>query len=423
MSPDAQKMVERFQNIQQANKDHRFARKREVRRKNKVKMAAEEAAEGIHIRYDGDVDKCVICLDRFTKGEQVTRLICRHVLHEQCLTEYLVKSKKEDPPCPECRGTTRNPKAFKYIAENHFVFSPAHSEGQHSEDERQQPGPKTQAQTQSPTPPRPRQEPFSTQADSENPINPENPPDFGASHSTTWSQVGHQPESFFHCCDVNEFCYHGNTRLPDGRHGLLVDPGAWSNLVGDSWAIEMAKKAMDSGFKPSQAKLDQPLNVAGVGNGINSAEWEVRLPIAIDSFDVGAKIFEFRAPSVGGPGKDLPALLGLKSTTRHEAVLEMAEGNEYLTFPGTEGYQVEWSPGTRRYKLERATSGHLMLPCDAFTQVAKNQGGLEPIKTTFHTGKPQNTRTFAEIGTQTDPTPATVPRNNKKDKLKRNTTE
>ena len=101
----------------------------------------------------------------------------------------------------------------------------------------------------------------------------------------------------------------------------------------------------------------------------------------------------------------------------------MIEGREYLTFPGPGGYQVEWSPGTRRYKLELATSGHLMLPCDSFTQVAKIQGGPEAIQTTFHTGKPQSTKTFAEIGTQTDSTPATVPRNNKKDRIKRNTTE
>ena len=90
----------------------------------------------------------------------------------------------------------------------------------------------------------------------------------------------------------------------------------------------------------------------------------------------------------------------------------MSEGSEYLTFPGPGGYQVEWSPGTRRYKLERATSGHLMLPCDSFNQVANNQGGLEVIKTTFYTGTPQNTKTFAEIGTQTDPLPA--PTNSKK---------
>ena len=109
--------------------------------------------------------------------------------------------------------------------------------------------------------------------------------------------------------------------------------------------------------------------------------------------------------------------------SRQGGVLEMTEGREYLTFPGSGGYQVEWSPGTRRYKLERATSGHLILPCDSFTQVDKNKGGLEEPKTTFYSGQPQTIKKFAEIGTQTDPIPATVTRHNKKDKSNRETTE
>ena len=180
----------------------------------------------------------------------------------------------------------------------------------------------------------------------------------------------------------------------------------------------MAKKALNLGYKPNQVKLERPLKVAGVGNGTNTAEWEVRLPIATDLQGVGTKLSEFRASSVGGTGKDLPALLGLKSMSKQCGVLEMTEGSEYLTFPGPEGYQVEWSPGTRRYKLERATSGHLMLPCDSFNQVANNQGGLEEIKTTFYTGKPQTTKTFSENGTQTDPLPAqTLPKSKIESKI------
>ena len=196
-----------------------------------------------------------------------------------------------------------------------------------------------------------------------------------------------------------------------------MDPGAWSNLVGETWAIEMAKKAIESGHRPNQAKLETPLNVAGVGNGTNSAEWEVHLPIAIDVQGDGTRISEFRAPSVGGPGKDLPALLGLGSMSRQHGVLEMTEGQEFLTFPGPGGYQVEWSPGTRRYKLERASSGHLILPCDAFNKVAKNLGGLEEKQTSFYSGNPVKPKSTAEIGTQTDPIP--TPRNNKKDKSTR----
>jgi len=46
---------------------------------------------------------------------------------------------------------------------------------------------------------------------------------------------------------ADTLCYHGNTMLQDGRQGLLVDPGAWSNLAGEVWIQEMAKKALAAG--------------------------------------------------------------------------------------------------------------------------------------------------------------------------------
>ena len=63
----------------------------------------------------------------------------------------------------------------------------------------------------------------------------------------------------------------------------------------------------------------------------------------------------------------------------------MKDGEEYLTFPGPGGYQIEWSPGTRRYKLERAPSGHLILPCDAFHEVKPTKGGLTTTTKEFFT--------------------------------------
>ena len=60
-------MHERFHQAQQASQAHRIEKKKEKRRKDEVKLAAEEAAEGGQIRYDGDVDKCVICLERLSR--------------------------------------------------------------------------------------------------------------------------------------------------------------------------------------------------------------------------------------------------------------------------------------------------------------------------------------------------------------------
>jgi hypothetical protein len=165
-----------------------------------------------------------------------------------------------------------------------------------------------------------------------------------------------------------------------------VDPGAWSNLVGEQWVIDMAKKALKAGCKPEQRRMTRPLTVQGVGSGSNKAEWEISMPIAVTDTTNGdptTKVYDYKAPTVAGAGKNLPALLGLQSMSRQCGVLEMKDGEEYLTFPGPGGYQIEWSPGTRRYKLERAPSGHLILPCDSFQEVKPAKGGLTTTTNEF----------------------------------------
>jgi hypothetical protein len=167
--------------------------------------------------------------------------------------------------------------------------------------------------------------------------------------------------------------YHSSTRLEDGRQGLLVDPGAWSNLVGENWVYDLIAKSQKVGLDSKHRKMTEPFVVQGVGTGTNDALSEVQLPIAISDINGRTMLNDYQAPTVGGRGKDLPALLGLESMTDHHAVLEMTEGHEYLTFPGPKGYTITWTEGTRRYKLERAPSGHLILPCDAFNLIPKSE--------------------------------------------------
>ena len=54
-----------------------------------------------------------------------------------------------------------------------------------------------------------------------------------------------------------------------------------------------------------------------------------------------------------------------------DGVLEIKEGAEYLTFPGPGGYEIVWQPGAVRIKLEKAPSGHLVIPTDSFDEVPK----------------------------------------------------
>jgi len=163
----------------------------------------------------------------------------------------------------------------------------------------------------------------------------------------------------------------------------------------------MVDKAIKAGLKVSQCRLPKPMKVAGVGNGTNKAEWELHVPIALGDTEENVLLHEYRVPVVGDSGKELPALLGLQSLARQNCVLEMAPGNEHLTLPGPGGYSINWSPGTVRYKLEQSPSGHLILPCDEFDKVKKNQGGVKESMVSFFGNKPVE-KVTCEMGTQTD---------------------
>ncbi|CAE7041822.1 unnamed protein product, partial [Symbiodinium sp. KB8] len=58
--------------------------------------------------------------------------------------------------------------------------------------------------------------------------------------------------------------YHSNVRLPDGRVGLLIDPGSYGNLVGAQWLEEAATSMRTT---PGMTRRSHPLQVGGVGKG------------------------------------------------------------------------------------------------------------------------------------------------------------
>ena len=64
------------------------------------------------------------------------------------------------------------------------------------------------------------------------------------------------------------------------------------------------------------------------------------------------------------PGSDLPAFRRLDSLTRHRAVIDCAGMKLYLCGPG--GIQFTPPPGTQVLCLERAPSGHMVLPISEY---------------------------------------------------------
>ena len=190
------------------------------------------------------------------------------MFHEKCFKTFLHSATVENVSCPECRDCEKDPKLCVLVSKEQ---TPAFT----YEDDVVR---------------------YSSKS-------PGNPVSRASSAFPFWQME-----------DTHGFdtlCYHGNTTLQDGRQGLLVDPGAWSNLAGETWIQRMAKKALAAGHDVAQGKFPKPMRVAGVGRGTDRAEWEVHVPIALIDADNHGTLHEFRSPVIGGAGRELLALLGL----------------------------------------------------------------------------------------------------------------
>ena len=396
------------------------------------------------VDYDGDDRVCSICGETFAHGDGVLRLVCRHVFHVECWNDLLARSEERREVCPNCRGSGRITARFRFIGEpqqtpppaappmlfpfgprpalaanpflpiQHVIGTPESQTPQIVETHNvgtspaQSPRPSQAGSAETGPSWRLVSAPRSVSPDGNRSQSvesgrfhtPNTPPTptalrpFRGAVFPWYPAEGVQPAGY----------YHQSTALNGGRMGILVDPGAWTNLAGEKWAKRMSEIAMGSGHKPEQFRMNVPLHVQGVGSGFQSCDWRVKIPIAVLDPDGAAScVHTFEAPTVGGTGSDLPALLGLRSMRDKRAVLEMTPGKECLSFPGEGGYEIKWSPGTMHCKLEQAPSGHLILPCGEFHKLAQRAGGLVPHSTTFHATPPEKERVAASAGSGAAP--------------------
>ena len=295
------------------------------------------------IEFEGDNLACSICLDESENEIPVLRLVCRHIFHIQCWHENLLNG--DGMECPNCRGAGRVIARWRFVAPPLVVFQ---------------------------------EENFDAEVSVAS----------GALSRTSSFQsstsVMQRPAFLAPWWPRQEELHHTSTQL-SGHLSILVDPGAWTNLIGGKLAKALAQKALDAGHHPRQWPVSQPLHVAGVGNGFQTAEWCVRFPIAIESRDSdAAHLHAYESPVVEGGGDDLPGLLGLRSMKSQQGVLEMTDGEKMLTFPGPGGYQIVWSPGSTHIPLRTAPSGHLVFIVDAFGRVRQTTGGVPSKSMTLH---------------------------------------
>ena len=220
--------------------------------------------------FDGPVDTCTICQEEFANAEPLVRLCCRHLFHETCWTELLVR--EEQPECPTCRGAGNVIANFRYVS----------VDAQHTPRHRDSPEEET----------------------------------FGTPEQQAWPWW----------LDASEGVYHAQTQLAGGS-SIIVDPGAYTNLCGRKWATRQAEAAREYGHRSYQSDMPNPMVIRGVGNGTQGCTKSTNVPVAVprvirpqDGSDrplapgAGEAVrFSFEAPVVDGPGEDLPALLGLRS--------------------------------------------------------------------------------------------------------------
>ena len=182
--------------------------------------------------------------------------------------------------------------------------------------------------------------------------------------------------------------YHLRTRLPDNRPGLLVDPGAHDNLVGDRTAKRMEEVV---GIPAKQLRMDKALNVEGVGKNAQSAAVAKRLAVRLGNDEGGVSAGSFTAPVIAD--SDLPPLLGLRSLKSFRCILDT--GNNKLILPGPAGCEVQGCPGTVAYDLVMSDSGHLILPVDAQADDDSKSEQIVPKRLDFQMSCRQGSRNIS----------------------------
>ena len=168
-----------------------------------------------------------------------------------------------------------------------------------------------------------------------------------------WPVPSHQGDS---STTASVSAYHSSVRLPDGRVGLLVDPGSYGNLVGAQWLEEALPKVAKP---PTMTARGSPLQVGGVGKGAQTCVEDCCLPISLTRTDGSVTSGTFTSPVVTQSG--CPALLGLRALEQNRAILDLAK--KQLHFIGEGEPTLVLPPGSESFQLETAVSGHLLLPC------------------------------------------------------------
>ena len=171
---------------------------------------------------------------------------------------------------------------------------------------------------------------------------------------------------------------HTRTKL-SGSNSILVDIGSQVNVIGEDTEKEFAATIAEYGLETQYTNRKHRLYINGVGSDAAFCDNEACMPIAVKFKEQDATVESFKANVAKGCGQHLPGILGLVSMQEKDSVLILRKGEEFLALPGAGGYSITWSPGTRLLPMKAAPSGHLIIPCDRFSELSTNKENPEQI--------------------------------------------
>ena len=372
---DTQSRLERAQSeqIDVFHQAQQVVQTRRAQHRNRHRRVIQVPDSWDHQEYDALDDSCALCQEVYLERDSVVRLVCRHLYHTACWTEYLMHPQAH-MSCPVCRGSARVVARFSYRAD---YETPAPSQNPTEQPSRAPSEESRNPVTESPGARTPNRRPESYEMNTPPPANNGEEDEAGGSPYNFEAFHSHHSFPWWPCSSNSS----GNDGAPtamimhstshDDFQSILIDPGAYTNLAGLRWVRQLAQKCHDRGLDVVQHQLSSPMSIAGVGQGTQQCTWAVRLPIGVPAVCEGEERnarCSFEAPVVGGSGAGLPALLGLRSLRSKNAILVLSERDEdlKLIIPGPGGWEYQLSPGSVEHPLTTAPSGHLLLRCDLY---------------------------------------------------------
>jgi len=162
--------------------------------------------------------------------------------------------------------------------------------------------------------------------------------------------------------------FHSQVRLTAGE-ALLIDTGAVKNLTGEVTIRRMQALAQQAGQGTDFQDMRSILNVDGVGAGSSSCSKVVTVPIVLSD----GRLASYKAPMIDG--SEVPPLLGLESMKQHRVLLDLVH-NKFIMV-GQGGFDLKLSPGSTVLQMQKAKTGHLMLPASEWSRIDRQQDEID----------------------------------------------